>query len=259
MKKIIALVLALTCAFALFACGGGCTEHVDTDPKDAKCDVCGEAVACATCVDADPKDAKCDVCGKAVSCAACVDEDRNGACDVCGKVVPVNVFADFEAAIAATAPESIEGTVTLDTAAGEMEGEYTATVADDGAVTVAYSFDSFNSIGSGEAGDVSSKKVGTVTRAADGSYTFTGDVVKAAEGVAGSVNSIKLDGSLMTVNIKGGTLSALIESANTEAVLGVALESDATLVLIINEGKVASFSLSYELENASVTVVCEYK
>ena len=258
MKKIIALLLALTCAFALFACGA-CTEHVDADPKDAKCDVCGAAVACDTCVDADPKDAKCDVCGKAVACAACVDEDRNGACDVCGKVVNVDLIADFKNAIEATDPTSIVGTVTLDTAAGKMKGEYTATIADDGAVTVAYSFDSFNSIGSGEAGDVSDKKVGTVTRAADGTYTYTGDVVKAAESVAGSVTSIKLDSSLMTMNIKGGTLSATIESANTEAVLGVALESDATLVLLINNGKVVSFSLSYELENASVKIVCEYK
>jgi hypothetical protein len=259
MKKIIALLLALTCAFALFACGNDCTDHVDTDPKDAKCDKCGAAVACATCVDADPKDAKCDVCGKAVACAACVDADRNGACDVCGKVVSVNAFEDFEAAIAATEPSSLVGTIILDTAAGEIKGEYTATIADDGAVTVAYSFDSFNSIGQGEAGDVSSKKIGTVTRKADGTYTYTGDVVRAAESVAGSVTSIKLDSSLMSCNIKGGTLSATIESANTEAVLGVALESDATIALIINNGKVASFSLSYELESAEVSIVCEYK
>ena len=68
MKKILSIVLVTALCLALFACGE-CTDHVDVDPKDAKCDVCGAAVACETCVDADPKDAKCDVCGKDVACA----------------------------------------------------------------------------------------------------------------------------------------------------------------------------------------------
>lgn len=46
-KKIIVLLLALTLAFALFACGGTdnntCTSHTDAN-KDGKCDTCGAAV-----------------------------------------------------------------------------------------------------------------------------------------------------------------------------------------------------------------------
>ena len=163
-------------------------------------------------------------------------------------------------AIVATEPESLEGTVTLDTLAGEMKGEYSATVANDGSVTVNYSFDNFNSVSEGGAGDVSSKKVGSVTRDADGNYTYTGDRVATAESVAGTVTSLKLDNSkLVNANISGNALSATVKSANTASVLGVALESDATFVLVINDGKVISFALAYEVEGASVEIVCEYK
>ena len=256
MKKIISLLLALTCAVALFACGQSpCETCVDAD-KNAICDVCGNAVNCETCVDAD-KNAICDVCGKDVACAACVDADRNGACDVCGRVVAVNAFEDFEAAISATDPAGFVGTITLDTAAGEMKGEYTASIAADGAVTVNYSFDSFNSINNGGAGDVSSKKEGTVVRNADG--TYSGDGFTAAESVAGVVTSIKLDKALMNYNVAGGTLSATVVSANTAEVLGTELASDATFILIINSGKVVSLALSYEVEGADVSIVCEYK
>ena len=257
MKKIISILLALTFVFALFACANTCETCVDEN-KDALCDVCGGFVKCETCVD-ENSDAKCDICRSDVPCVTCVDVNRNGACDICGKVVVVKEFEDFEAALAATDPTEVIGTITLNTAAGKMVGEYTATVADDGSVTVNYSFDSFNSIAVGGANDVTSKITGSVTRKADGTYTYTGDVVEAAESVAGSVTSIKFDKSLMTYNIAGGTISAVVSSANTEAVLGVALESDATFALIINDGKVVSFSLSYALENADVTVVCEYK
>ena len=244
MKRIIAIILTLTLAFALFSCGE-CTEHVDAN-KDAKCDECGAAVACATCVD-ENKDAKCDVCGKAVACAVCVDADKNGKCDVCGNSVAVNAFEDFEAAVSAADPSGFDASISLDTAAGVINGEYSATIADDGSITIAYTFDSFNEIGQGGAEDVTSKKEGTK------------NVSAADAALAGSVTAIKLDKELMNYNIVGGTLSASVESANTQAVFGVELASDATFVLIINEGKVVSLALSYEVEGAGVSVVCEYK
>ena len=58
-------------------------EHVDAD-KDYKCDICGQTVE-HTCVDADPVDGKCDICGTAVP-HTCVDADPvDGYCDICGK------------------------------------------------------------------------------------------------------------------------------------------------------------------------------
>ncbi len=66
LKKITALLLALTLSvlavFAFTACGdASCTEHVDNDPKDAKCDNCGGAVDCGDHIDADV-DGNCDYC-----------------------------------------------------------------------------------------------------------------------------------------------------------------------------------------------------
>ena len=85
MKKILSIVLVMALCLALFACGE-CTNHVDTDPKDAKCDVCGAAVTCEVHTDAD-KDLKCDVCGAAVTCEAHEDANSDLKCDYCGAEV----------------------------------------------------------------------------------------------------------------------------------------------------------------------------
>ena len=99
--------------------------HIDAEPQDGKCDVCGKDVPCAGCADIDPKDGKCDLCGKDVACthtyadtytsdsthhwkaATCgctVDPREKGAhedvnpkdakCDVCGKAVPCVTCVD---------------------------------------------------------------------------------------------------------------------------------------------------------------------
>ena len=93
MKKILSIVLVAVLCLALFACGE-CTNHVDANPKDAKCDNCGVAVKCAKCVDKKPLDGKCDVCGKAVECDECFDDDLDGECDVCGEYVECEECVD---------------------------------------------------------------------------------------------------------------------------------------------------------------------
>ncbi len=54
--------------------------HVDTNPIDHKCDVCGKELS--KCAD-DNNDHNCDVCGKELS--RCADGDNDHNCDVCGK------------------------------------------------------------------------------------------------------------------------------------------------------------------------------
>ena len=104
MKKIIAILLVLTCAFVLFACSGTpqaptCTSCVDANPQDAKCDVCGKDVPCEECVDEDPWDGECDVCGDEVPCEECIDEDPLDAkCDICGDDVPCEECIDEDPA-----------------------------------------------------------------------------------------------------------------------------------------------------------------
>ena len=115
MRKILALITALTLVFALCltlaSCGcehadinldGVCDECGDSVPRhtecvdansDAKCDVCNADVECVTCVDVD-KNAICDVCGGAVACVACKDVNKDAKCDVCGKDVACRVCID---------------------------------------------------------------------------------------------------------------------------------------------------------------------
>ena len=67
-----------------------CATHVD-DNDSGKCDICGKTIEVEThtCVDSDPKDARCDICGSEVACAAHVNANEDRLCDVCGKTLPV--------------------------------------------------------------------------------------------------------------------------------------------------------------------------
>ena len=113
-RKILLILLAISLAFSMFACGGGsdpCDECVDKDgdgfcdkcdevvesdehacrdrkPKDDKCDICGANLACEECIDED-EDAKCDECGKAVECEVHKNANEDRKCDVCKKTIPV--------------------------------------------------------------------------------------------------------------------------------------------------------------------------
>ena len=109
--KILVVVMIISAMMATFiACGGhDCDKdgHIDED-KDYWCDVC-EADMCPGHVDTDPRDHKCDVCGHDVdSCALEFHVDTNPAdhvCDDCGAIVAdsepwYNLIADLDNVIA---------------------------------------------------------------------------------------------------------------------------------------------------------------
>ena len=109
--KILVVVMIVSAMMATFiACGGhDCDKdgHIDED-KDYWCDVC-EADMCPGHVDTDPRDKKCDVCGHDVdSCALEFHVDTNPAdhvCDDCGAIVAdsepwYNLIADLDNVIA---------------------------------------------------------------------------------------------------------------------------------------------------------------
>ena len=62
-----------------------CDEHVDTDPADCVCDVCGTAL---NHVDED-EDSFCDTCG---ACLAHKDADGDGLCDNCKQFIDVMAY-----------------------------------------------------------------------------------------------------------------------------------------------------------------------
>ena len=109
--KILVVVMIISAMMATFiACGGhDCDKdgHIDED-KDYWCDVCN-ADMCPGHVDTDPRDKKCDVCGHDVdSCALEFHVDTNPAdhvCDDCGAIVAdsepwYNLIADLDNVIA---------------------------------------------------------------------------------------------------------------------------------------------------------------
>ena len=109
--KILVVVMIISAMMATFiACGGhDCDKdgHIDEN-KDYWCDVCN-ADMCPGHVDTDPRDKKCDVCGHDVdSCALEFHVDTNPAdhvCDDCGAIVSdsepwYNLIADLDNVIA---------------------------------------------------------------------------------------------------------------------------------------------------------------
>lgn len=109
--KILVVVMIISAMMATFiACGGhDCDKdgHIDEN-KDYWCDVC-EADMCPGHVDTDPRDHKCDVCGHDVdSCALEFHVDTNPAdhvCDECGAIISdsepwYNLIADLDNVIA---------------------------------------------------------------------------------------------------------------------------------------------------------------
>ena len=114
-KKITALLLALVLSFAVMlsfaSCGDPeCAEHVDSDPKDAKCDNCGKAVDCDEHVDADVN-GNCDYCETKLGFVYTVTVvDKNGAPVAHAKV---DLFLDGIAPINKTTSTGTDGKVSF--------------------------------------------------------------------------------------------------------------------------------------------------
>lgn len=108
--KILVVVMIVSAMMATFvACSHDCDKdgHIDEN-KDYLCDACG-ADMCPGHVDTNPRDGKCDVCGRDVdSCALEFHVDTNPAdhvCDECGAIVAdsepwYNLIADLDNVIA---------------------------------------------------------------------------------------------------------------------------------------------------------------
>lgn len=86
MKKLLCLILALTCVFSLASCtrlfgGTTCEAHKDYD-GNMYCDLCNAVFVCPNHADAN-KDGACDTCGSAFLCESHADANKDGKCDKC--------------------------------------------------------------------------------------------------------------------------------------------------------------------------------
>ncbi len=180
------------------------------------------------------------------SCGENDDKQEKGAIDK---------FAD---AIAATTPSAITGDVTMTADFGTMNMEYSAQTAADGSFTLNYSYDRFNGIEEGGASDTASKVTGTVTYA-NGTYTGDTNVGKIPANAVASKLNVKSDKIDAEISNDEKILTATVKAADTKEVFGVEYASDITMSLTMQDGKIASLTLAYTYEGASVSVLCTYK
>jgi hypothetical protein len=62
----------------------------------------------------------------------------------------------------------------------------------------------------------------------------------------------------MTYTLDGSVLTARITAANTQSVLGVAIDADVVLTITVANGAVSAFSLNYEIGGAKINASCNY-
>lgn len=189
MKKILTLILVLTCAFALFACGE----------------------------DAAP--------------------------------VYTEEAADFITAFGATTVSSLKVTVTADTAEGTLTSTYTTVYNADKTGTMTYSIETIPGLDSTEDLEV---LTGTIT--CDASGKWSDEAISGKLGATG-VDKFNIASSVIkTYTIDGNALAITVPVADTQAVIGYAVGSDALISVIKADGKIASITLTY----TGVSIVCEY-
>ena len=172
-------------------------------------------------------------------------------------------LAAFKTAVANTNPATLEIDTKLETAMGDLAGEYVVTYAEDGSATIDYSYEMFNELG---ANVTELKKVeqGTIEINANGEYSG------ALSGTLSGVGEYKLNldkGKMVDVTVNGNVLEAGIKAANTKAVLGVEIDADVTMTLTKGTDGIVSLVLTYSVEvvvgdetvSCPATITCAYQ
>ena len=157
-------------------------------------------------------------------------------------------------AVEATSPTETVVNVEVATALGKLNSTVKTVYNEDGSSVITYSYERFNPIGEGA--DVKSTITGTVNCDKDGKYS--GDI----SGNVSAAASIKLhlDASLLkNLSFNNQVCSALVEAANTQAVLGIALDADVNMVISVSEGRLSSMTLAYTNESGEVLISYSYK
>ena len=205
MKRFVALLLSLVCAFALFSCGNG-------------------------------------------------GGDNPGGGDSAAPTVAEQI-APFTAAINATNPKSAVINVTYVTEEYTLGSALTASYADDGSAEITGTVDRLGKVENNEDFIVTAPVA--LSMSADGTITSGEESL----GTASAATAIKLNldpAKLVDVKVENSVLFAKAYTADTAAVLGVALDSTASIAVTIANGKVASFIVEYIDGDNTVTVTCVY-
>lgn len=161
-------------------------------------------------------------------------------------------------ALDSSTPDIVDIDVVLRSGLGDLNAEYTLEHYEDGLTLLSYSYEKFNTFEGDELPDeIKSTHTGSV-------YLIDGDVMDESEtgyfyGVEAISFKLVLDESKMdSVSASAGTISFKVKAADTEAVLGVALASDADVVISTGSNGVTSISVSYTSASGPVETVSVY-
>lgn len=161
---------------------------------------------------------------------------------------------EFIEAFDATKASSINVTVTVDGSQGELTSTYTTVYNEDGTSTMTYSIETVAGLESAE--DITVKE-GTVTCDKDGNYS-DGGAISGKLGATGIKFNIGSD-AIKEYQITGNTLSITVAKVDSAAVIGVAAQSDVTVVVSKTAANtIASVVLSYTGSDGQVSITCVY-
>ena len=169
--------------------------------------------------------------------------------------VDTEAIAAIQAKIDASTPDTADITVTLKAVLGDLDSEYNVIYNQDGTATVAYTYEKFNSFDA-DSDEYKSTYSGTVTVAADG--TLSEDVGGTAS-VEALTFDITLDAAKLTApTVVSGVLNATVKAENTQALLGVNLGADASLVVSTGANGVSSVAISYTSAAGQIEIIATY-
>lgn len=221
MKKILALILIVSCIFTLCSCGLFKKNDDNNDNDNGS------------------------------------NNTQTGGDNNSGNETPaidVAAIAAIQAKIDVSKPVTADITVTLEAALDDLLSEYNVTYNDDGTATVVYTYEKFNTFDE-DSDEYKSSYSGTVTVGADG--TVSGDIGTAS--VEALTFDINLDTSkLATAEVVAGVLTATVKAANTASILGVNLGSDASIVVSTNASGVSFIAISYISAAGPVEIIATY-
>ena len=244
-----------------------CLVHTDLI-KDNKCDVCGADVPCFVHYDA-IKDGKCDVCGEAVEliCAEHVDADNDKKCDICdaaivateggnGNTAGVSAYEKAAAKFIAALNAGVKDGVVVGVSKGaDIFAEFSTIYNEDGSYVMTYSYpklaEDFN--------DDDEIVTGQIVFDKDGKCIEGDAAIAATVGAKGLKANLAYE-NIDAFKVSGNSLMINVAAENSAEVLGVELESDAVVVVFIDENAaIASISLNYiDADNDNVVILCSY-
>ncbi len=230
MKKIVALLLAVSAMLAFTACAKTpCTEHKDAD-NDNICDVCDEKIE----TEQPPESDELSVADFA---AAMKDMNSNRV------VIEIKEASDF----------------------GELSSTYTVVFGSGDSAVISYRSEAWDESADIFETETPAKivKSGEITYS-NGQYSG-GELNGAAQSVAKLALNLSKDKMASPVIVgsaaEGATLTAVVPAAYSADVLGAAFAADVALSVTMNKGaqSISAFTLSYTLGANAITFSASYE